>query len=258
MNRADAVRGVQTLPGGHMPHMNSKHGRSFPIASTNRRSAALALASAVLFAASGCASSENVEGSANDADALLSHGQYQQAADTMESVVADHPGDWRAQFAYGRAELGLGKLEEARRALDRAYRLQPANEDIVVSLAECMAKQKDVKDAYQLLRAFGKDFRSWRAYLSLSHVAEDSGDPDTAVASAMDSIKVNEPLPGQRPSIEPYMRAADLSFRFGKEADGIRRLRQAYGIAPNDPRIVEALDAHKVTRGKETALPLGP
>lgn len=241
-----------------MPTMNATHGRSFPTASNLFRLVPALAAAAVAVAIAGCKASGNAEGSAKDADALLMHGQYEQAAATVEPVVRDHPGDWRAQFAYGRAMAGMDKLEEARRALDRAYRLQPANEDIVVALGECMARQKDVKDAYQLLRAFGKDFRSWRAYLALSRIAEDCGDPDTATTAALDSIKVNEPLPGQRPSIEPYLRAADLSFRFDKEADGVRRLRQAYGIAPADPRIIEALDSHKVTRGKDTALPLGP
>jgi predicted Zn-dependent protease len=235
-----------------MPHMNSTHGRTFPIALLFAHVVALPML------LSGCKASDSAESRANEANDRLRYGQYAEAAAVVEPVVRDQPGDWRAQFAYGRAMLGQGKLEDARRSLDRAYRLQPANEEIVTSLAECMAQQKDVKDAYQLLRAFGKDFRSWRAYLALSRVAEDAGDPDTAATSAIDSIKVNEPLPGQRASIEPYMRAADLAFKFGKEADGVRRLRQAYGIIPNDPRITDALAAHQVAIGKDTALPLGP
>lgn len=191
------------------------------------------------------------------ADEYLKHNQYKQAGDVIAPVVADQPGNWRAQFAYGRSMLGQGDLEAARRSLDRAYRLKPDAVAVVTSLAECMSRQKDVKDAYQLLRSFGKEFRSWRAYLALSTVAEQSGDPDTAVTAADDAIKVNEPVPGGRPSIEPYMRAAELAFKFGKEPAGVRRLRQAYGIIPDDPRIVEQLRAHGVTIGKETALPLG-
>ncbi|MFM7800419.1 MAG: tetratricopeptide repeat protein [Planctomycetota bacterium] len=219
--------------------------------------AILPLALGLLLAA-GCASTGSSEARANEADERLRYGRYDEAAAAVEPVVQKNPGDWRAQFAYGRALLGQGKLEDARRALDRAYRLQPSNEDVCIGLAECMAAQKDVKDSYQLLRAFGKDFRSWRAYLALSRIAEASGDPDTAATSAVDAIKVNEPLPGQRPSIEPYMRAADLSFRFGRESDGIRRLRQAYGILPDDPRIADALAAHNVARNKDTAVDLGP
>ena len=225
-----------------------------------RPTRSILIACALLAVASlpGCKASDNAEGRADSADQLLRHGQYEQAAAQVEPVVRDQPGDWRAQYAYGRAMAGMGKLEEARRALDRAYRLRADNEDVVVALADCMARQKDVKDAYQLLRAFGRDFRSWRAYLALSTVAESSGDPDTAAAAAVDAIKVNEPLPGQRASIEPYMRAADLSFRFGRESDGVRRLRQAYGLLPDDPRIAEQLASHGVARGKDTALPPGP
>ena len=81
---------------------------------------------------------------------------------------------------------------------------------------------------------------------------------DTAATASVDAIKVNEPLPGQRASIEPYMRAADLCFRFGQEGDGIRRLRQAYGIAPEDPRVREGLASHAVDLDATTAVPPGP
>ena len=230
----------------------SSHGRTTPTA--------ILIAAHVIalpLALAGCSATSS-EQRAAQADDLLKYGRYEEAAKLVEPVVQDDPGDWRGQYAYGRAMLGMGKLEDARRSLDRAYRLRADNEDVVAALADCMARQKDVKDAYQLLRSFGKDFRSWRAYMSLSRVAEDSGDPDTAMTAALDAIKVNEPLPGQRPSIEPYMRAAELSFKFGKDSDGVRRLRQAYGILPNDPRIADALAEHKVNRGKDTALPLGP
>ena len=234
-----------------MLRTNHPHGRT-------RLVAAIIPASLGLLLASGCASTGSAESKANEADERLRYGRYDEAAAAVEPVVQKNPGDWRAQFAYGRALMGKERLDDARRALDRAHRLQPANEEVCLALAECMAKQKDVKDAYQLLRGFGKDFRSWRAYMGLSRIAEDAGDPDTAETAALDAIKVNEPLPGQRASIEPYVRAADLSFRFGKKSDGVRRLRQAYGIAPQDPRVLEALAANGVEVNKDTAIGLGP
>jgi Flp pilus assembly protein TadD len=235
-----------------MHPMNATHGS--PIV----RTLILTLALSVAVAAPGCTAAGNAESRANEADERLRYGKYDEALAQVEPVVQKNPADWRAQFAYGRALVGQGRLDDARRALERANQLQPANEEVCVALADCMAKQKDVKDAYQLLRAFGRDFRSWRAYLALSRIAEESGDPDTAATAAVDSIKVNEPLPGQRPSIEPYMRAADLAFRFGQEGDGIRRLRQAYGIAPQDPRVREGLASHAVDLDDTTAIDLGP
>ena len=239
-----------------MHPMNATHGSHIvrPLIRTSARALCLGLA----IAASGCTAAGNAESRANEADERLRYGKYDEALAEVEPVVQKHPGDWRAQFAYGRALMGKERLDDARRALDRAHRLQPANEEVCLALAECMAKQKDVKDAYQLLRGFGKDFRSWRAYMGLSRIAEDAGDPDTAETAALDAIKVNEPLPGQRASIEPYVRAADLSFRFGKKSDGVRRLRQAYGIAPQDPRVREGLASHAVDLDDTTAIDLGP
>ena len=239
-----------------MHPMNATHGSH--IVRTLIRSSSRALFLGLAIAASGCTAAGNAESRANDADERLRYGKYDEAIAEVEPVVQKSPGDWRAQFAYGRALMGKDRLEDARRALDRAHQLQPANEEVCLALAECMARQKDVKDSYQLLRAFGKDFRSWRAYMGLSRIAEDAGDPDTATTAALDAIKVNEPLPGQRASIEPYVRAADLAFRFGKESDGVRRLRQAYGISPQDPRVTEALGARGVEIGKDTAISLGP
>jgi cytochrome c-type biogenesis protein CcmH/NrfG len=232
--------------------MNATHGSQIARVLSIAASASLALA------LGGCASTGSSEARANEADERLRYGKYDEALAQVEPVVQKNPADWRAQFAYGRALVGQGRLDDARRALERANQLQPTNEDVCIALADCMAKQKDVKDSYQLLRAFGRDFRSWRAYLALSRIAEESGDPDTAATASVDAIKVNEPLPGQRASIEPYMRAADLAFRFGQEGDGIRRLRQAYGIAPEDPRVREGLASHAVDLDATTAVPPGP
>jgi cytochrome c-type biogenesis protein CcmH/NrfG len=232
--------------------MNATHGSQIA------RVLSLAASASLAFALGGCASTGSSEARANEADERLRYGKYDEALAQVEPVVQRNPADWRAQYAYGRALVGQGRLDDARRALERANQLQPTNEDVCVALADCMAKQKDVKDSYQLLRAFGRDFRSWRAYLALSRIAEESGDPDTAATASVDAIKVNEPLPGQRASIEPYMRAADLCFRFGQEGDGIRRLRQAYGIAPEDPRVREGLAAHAVDLDATTAVPPGP
>lgn len=240
--------------------------------STTRRIAVVAslASSAFLFAAlAGCESTPTAGGTEGrgynsaelrikQANELIDKGDFDGAVGQVAPVVKDVPGNWEAQFAYGRAMLGKGELEDARRALDRAYRIQPKNEQVVSSLGMCMARQKDVKDAYQLLRSFGKEFRSWRAYLALSHVAEEANDPDTAVTAADEAIKVNEPLPGGRASIDPYMRAADLAFRYGKDAQGVRRLRQAYGINPDYPPIAVELQKRGVKIDATTALPVGP
>lgn len=191
------------------------------------------------------------------ANEFLKHDQFTQALQSVEPVVRDQPGNWKAQLAYGRALLGEGDLEGARRALDRAHSLQPTSPEAVFALATCMSQQNDTAAAYQLLRGFGREFRSWRAYMMLSILAEQGGDSDTAMQAADDSIKVNEPVPGELLSTEPYLRAAEVSFKFGREEAGIRRLRQAYGINPDDPRVAQLLRDHGVQPGKAIILSPG-
>lgn len=199
-------------------------------------------------------SSEALVGQAEE---FLKHDQYADALKSVEPVIRDHPGNWKAQLAYGRALLGEGDLEGARRALDRAHSLQSSSPEAAFALAQCMAAQRDMAAAYQLLRGFAREFRSWSAYTTLSAIAEQAGDADTAVQAADDAIRMNEPIPGQRLSTEPYLRAAEVAFRFGKEDAGVRRLRQAYGINPDDPRVSVMLREHGVQPGRAIALPPG-
>ncbi len=221
---------------------------------TIRRIALLSLiVPAVLWGCKSPAAESNIA----RADEYLKHEQYALAAKAVEPVVRDQPGNWKAQLALGKAQMGEGNLDAARRSLDRAHSLQPTNPDAVFSLATCMARQGDTGNAYQMLRGFGREFRSWRAYMTLSSLAESVGDSDTAMQAADDAIKVNEPVPGERLSTEPYLRAADVCFKFGREEEGVRRLRQAYGINPDDPRVAQQLREHGVQPSKAIVLPPG-
>lgn len=219
-----------------------------------RKVALLAIVTPFIVAGCKAPNSESIVAQAND---FLSHDRYADAAKVVEPVVRDHPGNWQAQLAYGRALLGEGDLEGARRALDRAHNLQSSNPDAVFSLADCMARQNDSAAAYQLLRGYGREFHSWKAYTMLSDIAEKVGDADTALQAADDAIKVSEPAVGQKNPVEPYLRAASVSFKYGKEDAGVRRLRQAYGISPDDPRVAQQLREHGLQPGKAIALPPG-
>lgn len=220
-----------------------------------RRLAVLSLI-VVPVALQGC-KSPDAESAITRADDFLRYDQFDRAAQAVEPVVRDQPGNWKAQYALGRALMGQGDLEGARRALDQAHVLRPTDADVTFALATCMARQNDTSGAYTLLRGYGREFRSWRAYLTLSNIAEQAGDADTAMQAAEDAIKVNEPVPGGRLSTEPYMRAAEVCFKYGRKEMGVRRLRQAYGVNPDDPRVVEALRAQGITPGKAIVLPPG-
>jgi tetratricopeptide (TPR) repeat protein len=214
------------------------------------------LSTVIIVSLAGCKGPSS-EALVAQAEESLKHDQYADALKSVEPVIRDHPGNWRAQLAYGRALMGEGDLEGARRALDRAHSLQPSSPEAAFALAQCMAAQRDTGAAYQLLRGFAREFRSWSAYATLSSIAEQVGDADTAVQAADDAIRMNEPVPGQRLSTEPYLRAAEVAFRFGREEAGIRRLRQAYGINPDDPRVAILLREHGVQPGKAIVLPPG-
>jgi Flp pilus assembly protein TadD len=58
-------------------------------------------------------------------------------------------------------------------------------------------------------------------------------------------------------STEPYYRMAMLQVRLGNQQEALRRLRQAYGINPQDPRVRAELEQRGQVLGPTLGLPRG-
>ena len=55
-------------------------------------------------------------------------------------------------------------------------------------------------------------------------------------------------------TVEPQLALADFYNRLDRPADEVRRLRMAYWIAPEDPRVVQRLAARDVVPGPSLAI----
>ncbi len=204
----------------------------------------------------GCSSAPPIESTTNSAQHYIDFDQCQQAADLIRPVVDQWPGEWKAQFILGRAELCLGNLPEARHALEAANSRKPDNMDVVFALADCMQKQKDIPELYLLLRNAGAEFRSAEAYVKLAEIADSTGDMDSEKTALLAAIELDEGY-GMKRIISPYLQMSQLQEKLGDQADALRRLRQAYGVNPNDPRVQSALLARGQVLGPTLALPGG-
>jgi tetratricopeptide (TPR) repeat protein len=215
---------------------------------------ALAAPAALLLAA--CQGPPPTDSTVQKADFLLKHDRCQEAADMIRPVVEANPGSWGAQYAFGRAMVCLGDLKEGRHALEVAVARNPNDLDVVFALADCMERQNDIPQIYLLLRNTGAELRSPEAYCRLATIAEKTNDLDSAKQALESAIEFDQGYDITK-STEPYWRMAMLQEKLGNEDEALRRLRQAYGINPEDPRVREALQQRGQVLGPTLGLPRG-
>lgn len=208
------------------------------------------LTAAILLA--GCNATRPTESIRTSAQHAYGIGDHARAAEEYSLIVERYPGDWDAQHKLGRSLMKLERYTEARRALEIAYTRRPQNDDIAEALAETMFQQGDEQHLFAFLRERAESTQSVDAYLRLARYAMEMNDPDSARVAIETAIEVDD---GRR--IEPYLAAADHARHIGDVELAVRRLRQAYGINPHDPRANDGLRSLGEVPGPTLALPPG-
>jgi tetratricopeptide (TPR) repeat protein len=87
-------------------------------------------------------------------------------------------------------------------------------------------------------------------------IAEKTNDLDSAKQALESAIEFDQGYDITK-STEPYWRMAMLQEKLGNEDEALRRLRQAYGINPEDPRVIQALQQRGQVLGPTLGLPRG-
>ena len=203
-------------------------------------------------AVAGCGTGPSAESLLERADYDYEYGRYEEAAAQYRLVLERYPGDAAANVGYGRVMLELDRVAEARAALELAAVAEPQDFEICSLLAEAMFEDRDTVRLYQLLRDQAVEHRRLEAWLLMAEYALALDDPDTAQTAIAAALEISD---GTTP--EPYLEAARFAERIGDQAEAIRRLRQAYGIAPQDPRVVAGLQEYGEVPGPTIALPPG-
>ncbi len=199
----------------------------------------------------GCAT-RPIESVRTSADFQFQQQHYGQAAIGYTEIVDRAPGDWRAQYRLGLCELDIGNPDRARTALEIAHARQPANPDIVDSLAEAMFRQGDERSLMDLLSDRAETEQTVRAWLRLGRYSAELGDADTALTAFETAIELDA---GR--SAEPYIQTALFSQQIGDLDGALRRLRQAYRINPGDPAVDRRLRDLGEVPGPTIGLPPG-
>lgn len=209
---------------------------------------------AILFGGllAGCQKGPSSQSLLERADYDFEYGRYEQAAERYQLVLDRYPGDPDANIGLGRSMLELDRTAEARSALELAAVARPADFEVCRLLAEAMYEDRDTVRLYQLLRDQAVEHRRPEAWLLMAEYALALDDPDTAQTAITAALELSD---GSDP--EPYLEAARFAERIGDQNEAVRRLRQAYGIAPEDPRVIAGLQEYGEVPGPTIALPPG-
>jgi tetratricopeptide (TPR) repeat protein len=199
----------------------------------------------------GCAT-RPIESMRTNGDFHFEHGRYDQASQEYAGIIARAPGDWQAQSRYGQSMLKLGDLNAARRALETAYSRNPLDDETARGLAETLLAQGDNARLYQFLKDRAGSLRSVDAYLDMADYCREMGDFDSARFAANTAIMVDN---GKRS--EPYVKASQLAAELGNHDEAMIRIRQAYGVNPQDRRVLAMIAEMGEVPGPTFALPPG-
>ena len=154
------------------------------------------------------------------------------AAKKYEEVLSREPHDGDIQYRYGVCLLNLGEYSKAESALELAHSLDPRDDGIVFALAEALYQKKEYGRLFTMLRDRASDNRSIPTWLVLADYAGKLNDFDTEMEALSSACAIEDGT-----NAVPYYRTAVLLARVGRNDEAIRRLRQAYAIAPSDEQV---------------------
>ncbi|MEE2896639.1 MAG: tetratricopeptide repeat protein [Planctomycetota bacterium] len=216
----------------------------------------IALLGGALFSTAGC---ETTRGTPSivlqeRGDHEFEWGRYDSAIGFYRQILDREPGDADALEMYGRCLLELGKPVEAAESLSIAVARRPGERDLLFLLAEAEFQAGDVDEAFDLVRTWALDNNDAGAWFTLADFSRRSSDPDTARDAVVRAIEIDPDG-----SVEYYLLAAEIDIELLQNtSSALRRLRQAYGLAPDDPRVSDRIRAYGEIPGPTLVLPPGP
>ncbi|MFW5652699.1 MAG: tetratricopeptide repeat protein [Planctomycetota bacterium] len=243
---------------GRRPRRSSSRGSSRRL---NLAAAAIVGTSLMLPLMSGCKNFEigterSIPSLRNEAEWAIDRGRYEVAEEAYAEIVTRVPGDRPAHLGLGRALLAQGDALRARRHLEIAYQQSwdSPDEDFAYEvagyLAEAMAETGDADRLYTFLTERMQATGDARDYLRWGEWAMRLGDPDTAKVAFLTAAR-NEP----GASAAPYLHLATLNEQIGDTEAAAIRLRQAYGVEPENPEVISRLEQYVSVVGPTVALP---
>ena len=181
-------------------------------------------------------------------------GDAQSASELYRVVALRYPGDWRAKFDTARTLLDLNQAEanvEARGHIKIAVSLKQENLQVRDTWAEC--EYRAGRSSWNKMFA---RLDEWSTQSALDAVrgakyATLTGDVD------LSARRIEQALDQDVKCLEAYLAAIDLAEVQDDESTAKYRTRQAYGLAPEDPRVLAKAEDYGLILGPTLAVPPG-
>ena len=181
-------------------------------------------------------------------------GQYERATSYYQQVLDRKPEDPLANLWLGKIELAQHNYQRARTHLEVAYEQAWIGTEkpyeIAGYLSEALAGDNDPQALSALLKDRAELIGEPRDYLRWGDYAMQFNDPDTAETAYRMAAKLTGGT-----DVSPYLKLASLYEKIGKTEEAVVRLRQAYGINPDDPEVIERLRVYETVVGPTLKLP---
>lgn len=215
---------------------------------------AICITQLFIFMFQGCAGTTNTYSKKQDAQWSYDHEDYEAAKSAYQAVLEAKPEDPEANYGLAKALVALGDYAGARTPMEIAYNDAWARVDlaynIAVDLALIYSKCELYDELFTFLRQRAENSGLMRDSLLLGQYAAKCGDPDTAEHAFLVAMRIDD-----SGSAEPYYNLALLYEQLGDSKSAEMRLRQAYGLSPDDKQIISKLERYVGVVGPTVALP---
>lgn len=174
------------------------------------------------------------------AQLLLARAQLMQrrpldAVGTMKELLAKNPRISRAYYYLGLANLDLGRMDEARKAMEMSYGLAPSNLESTIALSRVWSIVGEKKGAYQVLDRLPEQSREnpavqeQYAWLALRN------------GELVRAVNLYREVPAKQLSAEGVVSLALALTRQGKLKEGLHELAQGAERYPQDVPLLNNL-----------------
>lgn len=171
----------------------------------------------------------------------LQERDYTTARNQLRIALVQDPADWQARVLMARVCLAQGQALEAQLHLEHALMQRPDHPEtsaILDLMAEALYQQGEEAKLAAFLERTATERKNVEDYLRQARYLARISDSDGVNRAFLRAQKMAAP-----DDIRPYLAAAEYYQEIGETNRALSHLRQAYQIAPTNPKVLQMMEA---------------
>lgn len=167
-----------------------------------------------------CGSDESYE-----ADRLFKQGKYEEAILAYNEVVKMRPSDMKSIYNRGRSYEEVGKLAEAKEDFERALKIDPTSENVLISIGSWYYNKQDFEAAeYHYQLALKNHPNSAQSNFQVARAEQKLGKAGQAFQHYNTAININKNFG------EAYLYRGALNIQLNRKSSGCADLKTALSL----------------------------